>query len=454
MPACCARSTKPGVKIDLVAGRGIGAVGALFAAVDGGARLWEPNGFWRSPSARASITGVCRFGCGLVAGRRGRFFALPLALLALAVLIGVAALLLTLVGLARPRARCVRRSAAGSTAVRTRRAADLHPAARAICPAGWRCGAGGQRACLGGPRAHAAPHETDADVAPARIAADVGTVVARTLAELWDLIRGAAPIAAPPTNRSRSALRRTAVGQPRPARFPRTARHGPRRGRQSRHRVRAAWERTSGSVLPAPGAQKQRPRLETSIWPACRRDHALDAVAGGARHPGRHRPHLATFSARRRTGAEKRIGVRPAGRAGPAPGGSRRSRAPSRSFSSAPRRRRARTRARGTAARDCAAAPASTRRLRGSRPSRRARSISTAGSRVFRHSAGAQSRWSARFRRRLRRAVRPAPAARRADRSRLRRRLPPVHRAGGGRGRRTYRESNQAMVTLARRVKM
>ena len=30
-----------GVKIDLVAGRGIGAVGALFAAVDGGARLWD-----------------------------------------------------------------------------------------------------------------------------------------------------------------------------------------------------------------------------------------------------------------------------------------------------------------------------------------------------------------------------------------------------------------------------
>src|SRR5215212_1681495 len=41
-----------GVKIDLVAGRGIGAIGAFFAAVDGGARLWEPTGFWRSPSAK------------------------------------------------------------------------------------------------------------------------------------------------------------------------------------------------------------------------------------------------------------------------------------------------------------------------------------------------------------------------------------------------------------------
>jgi hypothetical protein len=36
-----------GVKIDLVAGRGIGAVSALFAAVEGAPRLWEPDGIWR-----------------------------------------------------------------------------------------------------------------------------------------------------------------------------------------------------------------------------------------------------------------------------------------------------------------------------------------------------------------------------------------------------------------------
>src|SRR5215470_17790064 len=39
-----------GVKIDLVAGRGVGVIGALFAAVDGGQRLWEEKGFWRSGS--------------------------------------------------------------------------------------------------------------------------------------------------------------------------------------------------------------------------------------------------------------------------------------------------------------------------------------------------------------------------------------------------------------------
>jgi hypothetical protein len=39
-----------GVKIDLVAGRGIGVVGALFGAIDGAQRLWDENGFWRSPA--------------------------------------------------------------------------------------------------------------------------------------------------------------------------------------------------------------------------------------------------------------------------------------------------------------------------------------------------------------------------------------------------------------------
>src|ERR1700749_4037907 len=41
-----------GVKLDLVAGRGVGAIGALFAAVDGAHRLWEEKGFWRAGAVR------------------------------------------------------------------------------------------------------------------------------------------------------------------------------------------------------------------------------------------------------------------------------------------------------------------------------------------------------------------------------------------------------------------
>src|SRR6266487_1129810 len=39
-----------GVKLDVVAGRGVGVVGALFAAVDGAQRLWDEKGFWRAPA--------------------------------------------------------------------------------------------------------------------------------------------------------------------------------------------------------------------------------------------------------------------------------------------------------------------------------------------------------------------------------------------------------------------
>jgi len=38
-----------GVKIDIVAGQGIGAATAALAAIDGGARLWEADGLWRGP---------------------------------------------------------------------------------------------------------------------------------------------------------------------------------------------------------------------------------------------------------------------------------------------------------------------------------------------------------------------------------------------------------------------
>lgn len=42
-----------GVKLDIVAGRGIGVVGALFAAVDGAQRLWDEKGFWRAPAVHS-----------------------------------------------------------------------------------------------------------------------------------------------------------------------------------------------------------------------------------------------------------------------------------------------------------------------------------------------------------------------------------------------------------------
>jgi hypothetical protein len=39
-----------GVKLDLVSGRGVGVVGALFVAIDGAHRLWDEKGIWRAPA--------------------------------------------------------------------------------------------------------------------------------------------------------------------------------------------------------------------------------------------------------------------------------------------------------------------------------------------------------------------------------------------------------------------
>src|SRR4051794_30016230 len=41
-----------GVKLDVVAGRGVGVIGALFAAIDGAQQLWDQRGFWRAPAVR------------------------------------------------------------------------------------------------------------------------------------------------------------------------------------------------------------------------------------------------------------------------------------------------------------------------------------------------------------------------------------------------------------------
>src|SRR5438094_5441839 len=42
-----------GVKLDIAAGRGIGAVGAMFAAIDGAQRLWDDKGFWKTRGVRS-----------------------------------------------------------------------------------------------------------------------------------------------------------------------------------------------------------------------------------------------------------------------------------------------------------------------------------------------------------------------------------------------------------------
>lgn len=88
-----------GIKIDLVGGRGVGVASALFAAIDGGARLWEATGVWKDASSRRLYgwRPALRW-AGYAVGLALVLLCVPLALLIAAVLVGLAGMLATLIG--------------------------------------------------------------------------------------------------------------------------------------------------------------------------------------------------------------------------------------------------------------------------------------------------------------------------------------------------------------------
>jgi len=90
-----------GVKIDVVGGRGIGAVAAVLGAVDGGSQLWDFGGFWRSPAVETFYRwrwpfAVLRWlGIALLA-----VLAIPAAIILLGLVVYPIALVLGMAGLA------------------------------------------------------------------------------------------------------------------------------------------------------------------------------------------------------------------------------------------------------------------------------------------------------------------------------------------------------------------
>jgi hypothetical protein len=89
-----------GVRTDLVSGRGMGAVSAMFAAIDGGSRLWEGNGVWKGHGpVRFYPWRIALKAAALSLAAAAAFLFFPLLLFACAVVIGVAGFLLTMVGL-------------------------------------------------------------------------------------------------------------------------------------------------------------------------------------------------------------------------------------------------------------------------------------------------------------------------------------------------------------------
>lgn len=289
-----------GVKIDVVAARGAGAIGAIFAAVDGGARLWEANGLWRSPSAARfyrwrlplRIAGWAIAAAAIV-------FAVPVALLGLAVLVGVAGLLLTLVGL----------DAAGTTLRTTFRGwldALFAPTAlptsipRLVLFAllvGVAALAVGVLVSAVRTRARRRTrHSLTWRLLGAPLSA--GGIFARTLAELWNLIRGAAAIAAPAPRelgRRYVELLSDNLGQP-----------GFRELLVTVHDMDARRDVVFALLGQAhrphffgrPGAPDSAGRyLEAFDLAGASRDHAFDALAAALALPVATEPQLVTFSA-------------------------------------------------------------------------------------------------------------------------------------------------------------
>ncbi|CAN5549390.1 hypothetical protein BH23ACI1_BH23ACI1_28540 [soil metagenome] len=287
-----------GVRIDLVAGRGAGAIGAYLAAVDGGPRLWEADGIWRSPAARSFYgwrTPLRLAGWALLAAVA--VFALPLALLAVAVLVGLAGLLMTLVGFEGAGASL---TAAYSGWVATLFAPTALPTvvprlalfallvACAILVGGVVAGM-----ARGNPRRRSRQGVVGRLVGSPLSAS---SIVHRTTTELWNLIRGAAPMAAPP--RAELARRYTELlsenlGQP-GFRELLVAVHDMDARRDLVFAMLGPAQRTRFFARPA---LAEGPRQSEAFDLAgVGREHALDALAAALTVPLATEPELVTFS--------------------------------------------------------------------------------------------------------------------------------------------------------------
>jgi hypothetical protein len=88
-----------GVKLDLVAGRGVGAVGAIFAAADGASLLWADKGLWRAEAVSRLYPWrpVLRL-MTVALGMALAVLALPLGAAALALVVFPVDFLLTMLG--------------------------------------------------------------------------------------------------------------------------------------------------------------------------------------------------------------------------------------------------------------------------------------------------------------------------------------------------------------------
>jgi hypothetical protein len=100
--------TEAGIKVDVMAAHGAGVVTALCGAIDGGARLWSPDGPWQSPRLRAAYRwreALRLGGFGLVMA--ALLIVAPLLIMVFAAAVYAVALLAALINLPDVSARLV-----------------------------------------------------------------------------------------------------------------------------------------------------------------------------------------------------------------------------------------------------------------------------------------------------------------------------------------------------------
>jgi hypothetical protein len=295
-----------GVKIDLVAGRGIGAIGALFVAVDGAPCLWDEKGFWRAATV-SSLYGW-RTGPRVVAAAIGTAFAIvavPIAVVALGLLVFPIDFVLKMVGAGGA-------SGLVGTYVRVAQAAfapeglptwlprlallDLAAAAVFLLVDGWSADARAPRGPLWW-RALRAP-------------LSVSRIVGRTWQALWDLLRGAAQLKQPPAEdlaRRYIEVLSDNLGQPGFCELLITV-HDLDARRDLIFALLGESRRRELIRRPTTAADESR-RAEVLDLAGTGREHLVDAVAGSLSIPLLTEPRAITFAAEA-TGAGNAPAVR------------------------------------------------------------------------------------------------------------------------------------------------
>jgi hypothetical protein len=287
-----------GIRIDLVAGRGVGAASAMFAAMDGGARLWDENGLWRTAAARRyyrwrrslRVAGWALAACGAI-------LLLPVAVLIVAAAIALIGMVLTFVGLGRAGAVVTAAYASWTQELFSPGALPTYVPRLAVLAALVAVAAAFASIVL--PLVSSAARRRAAYGLAGRVLGGPLTssdLLASCTSELWNLIRGAAPLTPPPAaelSRRYAELVAENLGQP-----------GFRELLLTAHDMDARRDLVFALLAPAhrarffsrPGADGAMRAAEAFDLAGVAREHALDALAGALALPLGAEPHLLAFA--------------------------------------------------------------------------------------------------------------------------------------------------------------